>query len=61
MTILDDLYAERYGRSLWWKTPATETTAAAQTRCDLLREDDLTIARRRRELDEAFGAEGGAA
>jgi hypothetical protein len=45
--LLDALLVERYGRNHWWATP--ETTA--QT------DDDLTCARRRRELAADFDSQ----
>lgn len=47
--VVDALVAERYGPSLWWHT----TDAAPE------RDDDLTIARRRRELDRELQAHSG--
>jgi hypothetical protein len=49
-TILEALYAERYGPSLWWKTPEPQP------------DDELVCAQRRRDLANDFDhAERGAA
>lgn len=40
------MLAERYGKSLWWKTPTKERESF---------DDDLICARRRRALVEAAG------
>lgn len=44
--VVDALIAERYGPSLWWKTPAKE-----QQDDEPNPDDDVTTARRRRQLD----------
>lgn len=52
---LDDLYAERYSRPTWWKTPPTEpTNYPMRALLDSAEDDALTIARRRRVLAEAY-------
>lgn len=42
--LLDSLLIERYGRNQWWTTPHTEAQV----------DDELTCARRRRELAADF-------